>query len=207
MINAIDRACANRSGDHDRHVFEMTSWIAITLVLAGGLFLVKIVYVLSIALVVPITGGALFVTTSQKRIAAFLDAVPMDSGKVFVDLGCGDGRVLRSVRKRYAVKAIGYELNPLAYLLARLLCFGLKDVEIRWRNFLKADLSEADIVFCYLYPDVMKAISHKIVKSLKPGTVIVSCNFQLPGYATSRVLRPHGALHKDPIFIYKVADP
>jgi SAM-dependent methyltransferase len=193
---------------HDRRVraFEMTNWITIVLLLAGGLFLVKMIYVLSIAMVLPSTGGALFVTTSQRRISAFLDVVPMRAGMEFVDLGCGDGRVLRSVCKRYAVKAIGYELNPLAFILARLFCFGYKDVDVRLGNFLKADLAQADVIFCYLYPDVMQDISHKIVRYLKPGAILVSCNFQLPGHSPSKVVRPPGSLHNDPIFIYKVIE-
>jgi len=55
----------------------------------------KITYSLSIALVLPVTGGALYVSTSRVRIAAFMEAVPMNSGQLLLDLGCGDGRVLR----------------------------------------------------------------------------------------------------------------
>ena len=182
----------------------MPNWLVITLLAAGGLFAIKIIYALSIAVVLPATGGALFVATSPKRIAAFLDAVPMRTGQVFVDLGCGDGRVLRHVCKRYPVKARGYEINPLAYALARLRCVGSPGIEIRLANFWKADLSEADIIFCYLYPDIMKEIAPKLFRRLKPGVTVVSCNFPVPGHPTDRVLRPSGALNGDPIFIYKI---
>jgi hypothetical protein len=71
----------------------MAIWIWIFLILAGGLFGLKIIYVLSIALVLPITQGALYVSTSRKKIATFIDAVPMTADQRLVDLGCGDGRV------------------------------------------------------------------------------------------------------------------
>jgi hypothetical protein len=127
----------------------------------------------------------------------------MKTGQCLIDIGCGDGRVLRKAYKRYGVEAIGYELNLLAYLKAQLLCLGLKGVTIRWRNFWAADLSAADVIFCYLFPDVMHRLAAKFRGDLKPGTVVVSCNFSLPGFAPDRVLRPGNSLHNDPIYIYR----
>lgn len=180
------------------------TWIFI--LLAGGLFAIKLAYVLCTALVLPVTQGALYVSTSQVRISSFIEAVPMDPGQVLVDLGCGDGRVLRRVHKVHGARAIGYEINPLAYLRARIQSLGLMDVEVRWRNFWNADLSDADVVFCYLFPDVMKALSAKLRSDLKPGAVVVSCNFNLPGFSPERILRPGNTLHNDPIYIYRVRE-
>ncbi len=95
-------------------------------------------------------------------------------------------------------------MNLLAYLKATLLCLGRKDIEIRWRNFWRVDLSDADVVFCYLFPDVMKDLSAKLKSDLKPGAVVVSCNFALPGFSPDQILRPGNSLHNDPIYIYSV---
>ena len=184
----------------------MPDWIWIFIILAGSIFLLKMTYSLSIALVLPVTGGALYVSTPRVRIAAFLDAVPMNSAQLLVDLGCGDGRVLRTVRKRYGVQAVGFEINPLAYLKARVACLGISGVEIRFQNFWKADITKADIVFCYLFPDVMKALSTKLKRELKPGAMIASCNFALPDLTPEQVLRPGNALQSDPIYIYRIRD-
>lgn len=128
----------------------------------------------------------------------------MEPGQLLVDLGCGDGRVLRRAGKYYRVKAIGYEVNLLAYLKAKVLSIGFKNVEIKRKNFWSADLSQANVVFCYLYPDVMRRLSCKLKTNLRPGTVIVSCNFGLPGFKLTRVLRPAGSLHIDPLYVYRV---
>jgi SAM-dependent methyltransferase len=180
----------------------MAAWIWIFIILAGGLFGLKIIYVFSIALVLPITQGALYVSTSRTKIAAFINAVPMKAGQTLVDLGCGDGRVLREAQKRYGVRTIGYEINPLAYLKARLLSFGPNKIKIRRENFWEADLSGADVIFCYLYPDVMKKLAAKLKSGLKPGTIVVSSNFPLPKHLPSRILRPESSLHNDPIYVY-----
>ena len=155
----------------------MAAWIWIFIILAGGLFGLKIVYILSTVLVLPITQGALYVSTSRAKIAAFIDAVPMRADQTLIDLGCGDGRVLREAQKRYGVHTIGYEINPMAYLKARIFSFGQNKIKIRRENFWEADLSDADVIFCYLYPDVMKKLAAKLAAGLKPGAVIVSSNF------------------------------
>ena len=181
----------------------MPAWIWIFVTLAGGLFALKLSYVLCIALALPRTQGALYVSTSHRRIAALLDAVPMSSQQLFVDLGCGDGRVLRQAVRRYGVMAMGYEVNWLAYLKARLLCMGKRPLTIYRRDFWKADLSAADVVFCYLYPDVLKRLAPKLASELKPGALIVSANFTLPGFDPIQVLRLSHTLHNAPLFVYR----
>jgi len=182
----------------------MATWIWIFIILAGGLFGLKIIYVLSIVLVLPITQGALYVSTSRVKIAAFIDAVPMKAGQMLVDLGCGDGRVLREARKRYGVRTIGYEINPIAYLKARLFSIGRSKIKIKRQNFWEADLSGADVVFCYLYPDVMKKLAAKLKSGLKPGAIVVSSNFPLPQHIPNKILRPQSSLHNDPMYVYQI---
>lgn len=182
----------------------MLTWVVIFFVVVASLFAIKMAYVLSTALVLPATRGALYVSTSRKRIDAVFDEVPMQAGQMLIDLGCGDGRVLRQARRRFDVDAIGYELNPMAYLKARLLCMGRHGIKLIRRNFLKADLSDADLIFCYLFPDVMHDVAAKLRAELKSGATIASCNFVLPGFTPQRVLRPQGALHNDPIYIYRM---
>ena len=183
----------------------MANWIWIFLILAGGLFGLKIIYVLSISLVLPITQGALYVSTSRKKIAAFVDAVPMKAHQRLVDLGCGDGRVLREARRRYGVQTIGYEINPLAYLKARFFSFGCSNIKIKRQNFWEADLSGADVIFCYLYPDVMRKLAAKFKSGLKPGAIVVSSNFPLPEFIPQKVLRLQNSLHNDPIYVYQIS--
>jgi len=182
----------------------MPIWIWIFIILAGSLFGLKMTYVLCTALALPTTQGALFVSTTRTRIAAFIEAVPMKKGQILVDLGCGDGRVLRQAWKNYKVRAIGFEVNLLAYFKAQVLSIGLKQVEIRRKNFWSQNLTGADVVFCNLYPDVMRKLSTKLKAELKPGTLVVSCNFALPGFQPLNVLRPRGSLHNDPLYIYSV---
>ena len=181
----------------------MKTFLFIFIGLAAVLFTAKMIYVVSTAMVVRSTRGALYVSTTRKRITSVMDAVASQQGDIWIDLGCGDGRVLRQARQRFRVEALGYEINPLAYLKARLYCLFRPGIRIRMQNFFRADLSCADIVSCYLFPDVMHDLAQKLTHELKPGTTIISFNFNLPGLVPDQVLRPPGSLHSDPIYIYR----
>ena len=184
----------------------MPTWAVIILVLAGVLFSLKLLYVLAAGWALPVTHGALFVTTSSVRIRTFLDAVPMNEGEIFMDLGCGDGRVLRAARRCYGVKAVGFEINLLAYLTARVFSMGVKGVRIRWEDFWSKEIGEANIVFCYLFPDIMERLARKLEGELRPGARVISCNFPFLGWHPEKVLRPESSRHGDPIFVYRFPD-
>ena len=184
----------------------MSICILAFLILAGVLFTFKLLYVLATAGVLPMTQGALFTSTASVRIEAFLDAVPMNPNELLVDLGCGDGRVLRASRRRYGVRALGFEVNAMAYCMARVLSLGTRGIQVKWKNFWSQNLRDADIVFCYLFPDVMKRLGIKLEEELCPGARVVSCNFSVPGWAPFEVVYPDSTCHGDPIYIYRLPD-
>ncbi|MFP3911671.1 MAG: class I SAM-dependent methyltransferase [Desulfobacteraceae bacterium] len=182
----------------------MPLWVIIVMVLMGALFAAKLLYVLGTGGLLPLTQGAIFVSTSTPRIQATLDAVPMRPGERLYDLGCGDGRVLRAVVGRYDVQAVGFEVNPVAYLVAKGLSVATEGVRICYGNFWSKDLSDADVVFCYLFPDLMERLALKLDRELRPGCRVVSCNFPLSGWTPTQILHPMGQRHADPIYLYEV---
>jgi hypothetical protein len=90
----------------------MPLWVWIVVTVIGILFGLKLLYVASIGGLLPVTRGALFVATAYPMIDAFLEAVPMGPGERLVDLGCGDGRVLRAANPRYGVHTRALKSTP-----------------------------------------------------------------------------------------------
>ncbi len=171
-----------------------------TLALLLPLAFLKLCYALGTVLVLRRTGGALFVSTSRAKIRALLEALgPLSPETSFVDLGCGDGRLLRAMYRRFGILGVGYEINPWAYVLARFKNF-LAGVpaEIRREDFFAANLKDYDLIFCYLFPDVLKDLAPKLRKEAKEGAVIVSANFPLPGWKPYLILK-----EEDPIYFYR----
>jgi SAM-dependent methyltransferase len=184
----------------------MDGWVVITFALMGGVLFIKLLYVLAIILTHKITQGAMFVPSAGIRVNTFLDAVPMNDKSLLVDIGCGDGRVLRAARRRYGVMALGFEVNPLAYFIARIRNLGIKGIQVSRKNFWKVDIGDADVVFCYLFPDVLERLVEKLERELRSGALVISCNFPLPGWRSLKVLFPESSLHNDPIYLYRFPD-
>jgi len=184
----------------------MPHWVYIAFTIIGSLIVVKLLFVISILSVFQITHGAMFHPSAFIRVRTFLDEVPMRENELLIDIGCGDGRVLKEARKRYGVRALGYEVNPLAYFFARLRTLRSKDVTVRYQNFWNVNIGEADVIFCYLFPDVMERLAEKLEKELRPGARVISGNFPLPGWHHNSVWHPESSLHNSPIYFYRFPD-
>lgn len=125
------------------------------------------------------------VPTPQAVVNAMLEELcPSNKAKLF-DLGSGDGRVVITAAKQFGCTAVGIELNPETIAMARaaalteyvnpLVVFFQGDV----RNY---DLTSAQYITMYLYPDLMSELAPKI----KPGTKIASYQHEIPGVANTR---------------------
>ncbi len=113
------------------------------------------------------------VPTPQDAIDILVQLLRPTPNDIFIEPGCGDGRVLKAVSK--ICPSIGIELNQnTAELAQRNLG---NDALVLHEDATQADYTRATIVSMYLYPDVME----KIVPLLQPGTRIVSYCHSIPG--------------------------
>lgn len=95
--------------------------------------------------------GAPYVPSHKKQLRrAFSELYQLSDSDVLVDLGSGDGVVLREARRSNA-RAIGYELNPLLVGLSRLLSFNDRGVTIRLRDYLSLDRLPAGVTVVYAF--------------------------------------------------------
>lgn len=150
--------------------------------------------------------AAPYLPTRWKDVERALDLAQIRPGERLVDLGCGDGRFLVAAARRGAA-AVGYEISALPFLwaavriaLARLR--GLPGTAIvRYRNFYSVDLSQADVVVCFLTPMAMGRLSTKIEQELHPGARLLSVAFHLPGFTPE--VNDHRERHAARIFLYR----
>jgi SAM-dependent methyltransferase len=91
-------------------------------------------------------------------LAALLPAAPV----AVVDLGCGDGGLLRRLaRARPDCRFVGYEHAPLPYAWARISCRQLPNIEIRYGDFWSQPLGDYGLVYAFLSPDPMPRLWDK----------------------------------------------
>ncbi|MBI4761014.1 MAG: SAM-dependent methyltransferase [Chloroflexota bacterium] len=126
--------------------------------------------------------------TQPDRIRKALRLAGLKPGEVLYDLGAGDGRVLLIAAKEFGAKAVGLEVAPVqvAFVWLRILLGGLGErVQVRWANYYRADLSQADVVFIYAtLRELMKLAPH-LEKTLKAGTRLISIAADFPEWEPS----------------------
>ncbi len=132
-----------------------------------------------------------FVPTPQAVTDAMVDLAGLKAGELLVDLGAGDGRVLaRAMERVPGIRAVGYEGAFGVWLLAKFRALFSKEKPVMLcRNFLKEDLSQADVVFTYLSISMMQTLRPKFEKELKKGARVVSHAFSIKDMPPEKVTK------------------
>ncbi|MDB5237537.1 MAG: ribosomal protein methyltransferase [Parcubacteria group bacterium] len=120
----------------------------------------------------------------------------LPEGSVVYDPGCGDGRVLFAIAKKNPrARYVGIELRLFPYLLAKRQRRMHPEADIRFirGDSFKQDLSKATHVYTYLYPKVMDKLLPKLQNELRPGTVLISLDFQFKDKEAERTIPLSGA--------------
>ncbi|MFA5023720.1 MAG: class I SAM-dependent methyltransferase [Patescibacteria group bacterium] len=141
--------------------------------------------------------------TIEKAIAAIdTDSLGLGSIKTVYELGCGRALFLRAWRKKYPeTKLVGLDYHFFPYWLAKINNRQKRNrVIILRKNFLKINLQEADLIYCYLNINTMKILKEKFLKECRPGTIIISLMFSLPDIKPTRMIRDGKAM----LYFYKL---
>ena len=129
----------------------------------------------------------LYLTNSNTAVA-LLDLLPATPCHV-LDLGCGDGRLLRRLaRARPDCDFLGIEHAPLPFLWAWLAALGLRNCRIRRGDFWRRPLGLFDVVYAFLSPAPMPRLWTKASAELRPGALLISNSFDVPNIAPARVV-------------------
>ncbi len=118
--------------------------------------------------------------SSRQSAERLLQMLPDRPCRV-LDLGCGDGRLLRYLaRRRPDCRFVGVEYAPLPWLWARLAGASLGNLEILRRDFWNLPLSDYDLVYAFLSPAPMSRLWLKACREMRPGATLVSNSFPVP---------------------------
>lgn len=123
-----------------------------------------------------------FVPTPDDVVREMLKLANVHKGDILYDLGCGDGRTVITAAKEYGIKAVGIDINPerISESQANAHAAGVTDkVQFRNEDLFEADFKEATVVTLYLLPSLNVKLRPKLWKDLKPGTRIVSHDFDM----------------------------
>lgn len=137
-------------------------------------------FFLALCFGVAVVIGAPYLPVFSADARRLLDSLGCGDGKKFVDLGCGDGRVLVLAARR-GYRVVGYEINPLLWLVAWLRSLPYKkNIKVQLVSYWSADLSSYDVVYVFLIGRLMLKLENKLNRELKKGAILISYVFKLP---------------------------
>lgn len=126
--------------------------------------------------------AAPFVPSSRKTSRKMIDAADLKKDDIIYDLGSGDGRLVIMAARKGIKYAVGFEVNPLLNIFARIkaVLFRLPNTKFYTRSIWNADLSKCDKIFVYLLPKSMIKLEKKILEEMQEGSFIISHSFSFP---------------------------
>jgi hypothetical protein len=165
----------------------------LSLLQLGLLVLAGVVLLLSgLWLIVPALYGLPWIPTREKRIRRALELAELKPGEALYDLGAGDARVLVMAAREFGAQAVGIEIGPAQCALGWLRIWfsgSNRKARMRYGNFHRADVKNADVVFVYLTSSQTSKLSEKLEKELRPGARVVSIAADFPDWQPDVVNR------------------
>lgn len=157
--------------------------------------LLIIVGVLLFLMVFVVAFGAPYVPSRPADIRrAFDDLYDIGPNDLLVDIGSGDGLVLREAARRGA-RAVGYELNPLLVLISVFTSRRFRGIDTKLANFWKQDFPlSTTIVYVFGESRDIERMARKVQREatrLNRELYLLSYGFEVPGSQYMRKNRSH----------------
>lgn len=162
--------------------------VAIALVLAGTIW----------------TGVPPMPTSPAVRACMFAMIEDQEPRNIY-ELGAGWGGLAIALARRFPdARIVATEVSPLPWAVCRLrrALFGPANLDVRFANVLSADLSDADLAVCFLCPPAMAKLAPRLSVALKPGALVLSNAFALPGWTPIKEARVDD-LHRSAVYLYR----
>jgi len=147
--------------------------------------------------------GAPYAPTRLAVVHKAFDGLGLDSEDYLVDLGAGDGGIMREAAAR-GMTTLGYELSPIMWLIAWVRTRRLPRSRLRYQNFYKAKLPEqTTVIFSFLMPTHMTQVFESVARQELPRAhYFLSYAFPVPNTEPALVVREKNCA---PLYVYDLA--
>ncbi|MFO7732221.1 MAG: class I SAM-dependent methyltransferase [Candidatus Aminicenantes bacterium] len=123
-----------------------------------------------------------YVPTPVEVVDEMLRLVDIKPGDLLYDLGCGDGRIVVAAAKRFGIKAVGIDIDPVRISESNQNAIeaGVTDkVRFIEGDLFETDFRDASVITMYLLTSVNLRLRPKLLAELRPGTRLVSHSFDM----------------------------
>jgi SAM-dependent methyltransferase len=123
-----------------------------------------------------------YVQTEDYIVEQIMSLAEVGSGDVLYDLGCGDGRIVIRAAKNTGVRGVGIDIDHrrIAESKSKAIAAQVADRTLfLQQDLFDSDIRDATVVTLYLLPEINLKLRPKLFRDLRPGTRIVSHNFDM----------------------------
>ncbi len=132
-----------------------------------------------------------YVPSPQSVVADMLKLAEVGPKDFLIDLGSGDGRIVRTAALVFGARGFGVEIKDelVRQANADAKREGIADrVKFIKADLFKTDISQATVLTMYLLPDTVNMLKGKLLTELKPGTKILSHDYGLSGWVPEKTV-------------------
>ncbi|MFW5703357.1 MAG: class I SAM-dependent methyltransferase [Patescibacteria group bacterium] len=167
-------------------------WYLIYILTIVGIFWFLIWFIIKfISLSYSAYKGAPYVPTKMREVHTILSLTDLKKGQRFVDIGCGDGRVVREAVIRYGVEGYGVDINPILIQQARKKAHGVTNLLFDVQDVRTMSFSGYDIIYIYMLPQFIQLIQDRLFTEARDDCLIISHWFKLQGWEDYLEKSPH----------------
>jgi SAM-dependent methyltransferase len=148
-----------------------------------------------------------FVTTPDMVVERMLELAGTGPNDLVMDLGSGDGRIVIAAARYYGARGTGIELDPKLIREANAYArkAGVSDrVTFIEGDIFEADIRDATVVTLYLLPEVNLKLRPKLLSELRPGTRVVSHNYDMGDWLPDKIVKVELPLRDHTIYYWVV---
>ena len=132
------------------------------------------------------------ISTRQPIIQAALKLADIQPGQQVVELGCGWAPFLFTAQAAHP-QASYQGLDVLWPVIAYNRWRANSKITFKKTNFFNEDLSQADVIYCYLWDTVMEQIYRQKWSELKTGAKLISYDFPLKDLQPQHIVKDNGS--------------
>jgi hypothetical protein len=142
------------------------------------LYLAGCTIILAFAIVVFV--GPPYLPTFRKQIGTAFDLLALQPGQTVLELGSGDGRVLRAAAER-GLCGVGIELNPILVCVSYIVTWKYRrQIKIIWGSYWGKPWPRADGIFTFMLPRYMQRLDTRVAQWHAGPIRLVSFAFPIP---------------------------
>jgi hypothetical protein len=139
----------------------------------------------------PVDAGP-YVPSPQSVVSDMLKLAEVGPEDFVIDLGSGDGRIVRTAALVFGARGFGVEIED------QLVRQSNADAEregiaerVKFINadLFKTDISQATVLTMYLLPHTVNLLKEKLLAELKPGTRVLSHDYPLSGWIPEKYVQ------------------